>query len=60
MAIAQESKRVKAQARDSGIGVLASARVAGAADWYYLDTESAFKTLIASGTGLAADVAPAT
>jgi hypothetical protein len=58
MATAAESDRVKTQFRDSGIGILASARVGGVVDWYYLDTESEYKTLIASGTGLAAEVAP--
>ena len=60
MSTAEESERVKAQFRDSGIGILASARLGGVADWYYLDTEGEYKTLIASGTGLTADVAPAT
>lgn len=51
----RESEAVKETFRDLGIGVAASGRIGDHIEWYYLDTEPAFKCLIESGSGHALD-----
>ncbi len=50
-----ESERVKGEFRDAGIEVTASGRIGDHIEWYYLDTEPAFKCVIESGSGHAID-----
>ena len=51
----EESEAVKAQFAELGIGVLAVGHIGEHIEWYYLDTEPAFKCLIESGSGHAID-----
>ena len=51
----EESEAVKAQFAELGIGVLAVGHIGDHIEWYYLDTEPAFKCLIESGSGHAID-----
>ena len=51
----EESELVKAQFADAGIGITARARIGDHIEWYYLDTEPAFKIVIESGSGHAID-----
>lgn len=50
-----EAEAVKAQFAEMGIGVLAAGRIGDHIEWFYLDTEPAFKCLIESGSGHAID-----
>ena len=47
----EEAEAVKAQFAELGIGVLAVGHIGDHIEWYYLDTEPAFKCLIESGLG---------
>jgi methylmalonyl-CoA/ethylmalonyl-CoA epimerase len=51
----EESERVKAQFAELGIGISARGHIGDRIEWYYLDTEPAFKCLIESGNGHALD-----
>jgi methylmalonyl-CoA/ethylmalonyl-CoA epimerase len=50
-----ESSAVKEQFQAAGIGITALGRIGDHIEWYYLDTEPAFKCVIESGTGHALD-----
>lgn len=50
-----ESESVKQQFSTAGIGITASGRIGNHIEWYYLDTEPAFKCTIESGSGHALD-----
>jgi hypothetical protein len=50
-----EAEAVKAHFAELGIGVLAVGHIGDHIEWYYLDTEPAFKCLIESGSGHAID-----
>lgn len=52
----EASERVKAAFLEKGIGVYAGAKF-GDREWYYLDTKSEFKCLVASGSGHTHDYA---
>jgi hypothetical protein len=51
----RESEDVKMDFRDRGLEVTASGRIGDHIEWYYLDTEPAFKCVIESGSGHALD-----
>ena len=46
-----ESEAVKKEFRDAGLGITSSGRIGDHIEWYYLDTEPAFKCVIESGSG---------
>jgi methylmalonyl-CoA/ethylmalonyl-CoA epimerase len=46
-----ESEAVKREFLDAGWGVTSSGRIGDHIEWYYLDTEPAFKCVIESGSG---------
>ena len=50
-----ESERVKEQFARDGIGVTAVGHIGDEIEWYFLDTEPAFKCVIESGSGHALD-----
>jgi hypothetical protein len=50
-----QSERVKAAFAADGIGIHSSGRIGDHIEWYYLDTEPAFRILIESGSGHALD-----
>jgi hypothetical protein len=50
-----ESERVKAQFAKRGIGITAMSHIGDHIEWYFLDTETAFKCIIESGSGHALD-----
>ena len=50
-----ESERVKAQFAADGIGTTAVGHIGDDIEWYFLDTEPAFKCVIESGSGHALD-----
>ena len=54
----EESEAVKAQFAALGIGVLAVGHIGDHIEWYFLDTEPAFKCIIESGSGHAIDFMP--
>ncbi len=47
----QDSEEVKKEFQDAGLGVTSSGRIGDHIEWYYLDTEPAFKCVIESGSG---------
>jgi predicted enzyme related to lactoylglutathione lyase len=51
----RESEDVKQDFRERGLDVTASGRIGDHIEWYYLDTEPAFKCVIESGSGHALD-----
>jgi methylmalonyl-CoA/ethylmalonyl-CoA epimerase len=51
----EESEAVKQEFAEAGISVTASGRIGDHIEWYYLDTEPAFKCIIESGSGHAID-----
>jgi hypothetical protein len=55
MASASDAEKVRAQFAAEGVGILASARIGGEIDWFYLDSQDGYKCLIASGDGSSYD-----
>ena len=51
----EESEAVKREFAQAGMGVTASGRIGDHIEWYYLDTQPAFKCVIESGSGHAID-----
>ena len=51
----EESAAVKEQFQADGIGITALGRIGDHIEWYYLDTQPAFRCIIESGTGHAVD-----
>jgi len=51
VASAAEADQARRQFADEGIDILASASVGDSVDWFLLDSQDAFKCLIASGVG---------
>jgi glyoxalase/bleomycin resistance protein/dioxygenase superfamily protein len=51
----EESEAVKREFAQAGRGVTASGRIGDHIEWYYLDTQPAFKCVIESGSGHAID-----
>ena len=51
----EESEGVKAEFEAAGLGITASGHIGDHIEWYYLDTEPAFKCVIESGSGHALD-----
>ena len=56
---ATDAERMKAQFAAEGIGLLATMSLGDGVDWFWLDSQDAYKTLIASGVGSSFDrIAP--
>ena len=53
---AADARRARDQFAAEGVGVLASARIGGAVDWFCLDSQDAYKCLISSGVGSTYDL----
>ena len=54
-----DAERVRQQFAAEGVGILASVRIGDAVDWFCIDSQDAYKCLIASGVGSSFDgVAP--
>ncbi len=54
-----DAERMKAQFAAEGVGLLATLSLGNGVDWFWLDSQDAYKTLIASGVGSAFDrIAP--
>jgi hypothetical protein len=56
----EESERVKAAFAKQGMGITAISHIGDHIEWYFLDTEPAFKCIIESGSGHALDFHQAT
>ena len=55
LATPEEAERARSQFADEDVGILASARVGGTVDWFCLDSQAAYRCLIASGVGSSYD-----
>jgi methylmalonyl-CoA/ethylmalonyl-CoA epimerase len=56
---ASDAEKVRDQFAAEGVGILATAKLDGGVEWFWLDSQDAYKTLIASGHGSAfRDVTP--
>jgi methylmalonyl-CoA/ethylmalonyl-CoA epimerase len=51
MGSAADADRVRAQFAAEGVGILATASLGDAAEWFWLDSQDAYKCVIASGHG---------
>jgi hypothetical protein len=59
MSSSEDAARVREQFAAEGVGILASARIGGV-EWFCLDSQDAYKTIISSGVGSTHDRVPPT